>query len=110
MVTTEQGTLAALKTAGDLARDLGLQLVLVSITVVPCHFPTEAPPVTIRFLEQRGITWIAMSGVEAEHARLQIYLCRDRKQCLQQVLAPNSLVVIGGRRRWWAAREQKMEK
>jgi hypothetical protein len=110
MVTTEQGTLAALRTAGDLAEDLRLQLVLVSIAVVPCHFSTEAPPVSISFLEQRARTWIAVSGVEAEHASLQIYLCRDRKQCLQQVLARNSLVVVGGRRRWWPSKEQKLEK
>ncbi len=110
MVTTEQGTLAALKTAGDLARDLGLQLVLVSITVVPFHFSEDAPPVSISFLEQRARTLVAASGVEAEQTSLQIYLCRDRKQCLQKVLARNSLVVIGGKKRWLASQEQKLEK
>jgi hypothetical protein len=110
MVTTEQGTLAALKTAVDLAPELGLQLVLVSITVVPCHLPIDVPPVSISFLEQRARRWVAASGVEAEQTHFQIYLCRDRKQCLQKVLAPNSLVVIGGKRRWWTAQEQKLEK
>jgi hypothetical protein len=110
MVTTESGTLAALRTAADLAEDLGLQLVLVSIAVVPFHFSMDAPAVSISFLEQRARAWFAASGVEAEQTHLQIYLCRDREQCLQKVLPPNSLVVIGGKRRWWATPEQKLEK
>ena len=32
---------------------------------------------------------------------VRLYLCRDRFETLQAVLRPRSLVVIGGRRRWW---------
>ena len=109
IATTQEGTLAALRTARNLARDLELQLALVSVKVVPYHFPVEAPPVSISFLTQHALTLVAASGAKPEETTLQVYLCRDRTQCLRQVLAPNSLVVVGGRKRWWVGQEQKLE-
>ena len=37
---------------------------------------------------------------------MQVYLCRDRNQTIRQALIPNSIVVIGSRKRWWPTREQ----
>jgi hypothetical protein len=39
-----------------------------------------------------------------------MYLCRDSSETLLAVLKPRSLVVIGGRRRWWPTREERLAK
>ena len=41
---------------------------------------------------------------------VHLYLCRDRVATLLHVLAPNSLVVIGRRRRWWPTAETRLAK
>ena len=99
--TTPEGTIAALRTAGRLARGLGAQLLLVVPQVVSTCFPVDQPPVAIQFLEQRQIGLVAASGVDADEIRVEIYLCRNRIECLRAVLKSPCLVVIGGKRRWW---------
>jgi hypothetical protein len=39
---------------------------------------------------------------------VQIYLCRDRVDTLKAALSTRSLVVIGGRRRWWPTAEKRL--
>ena len=39
---------------------------------------------------------------------IQIYLCRDRWEALFSVLKPYSLVVIGGKKRWWPTPESRL--
>ena len=107
--TTPEGTLAALRTAQDLARNLGLQISLVTAEVVPFHFPLDRPPVSIDFLKQRSLALVSKSDIEAEQVNIDLYFCRDRKQCLQRILVPNSVVVIGGRNHWLIRRERKLE-
>jgi len=107
--TTVEGTLAALRAARDLARNLGLQISLVNAEVVSFHFPVDRSPVSIDFLKERFLALVSRSGIEAELVNIELYFCRDRKQCLQKILAANSVVVMGGRRRWWARRERKLE-
>jgi hypothetical protein len=40
---------------------------------------------------------------------VRLFLCRDAWDILRRVLSPNSLVVVGGRRRWWT-REVRLER
>jgi hypothetical protein len=105
--TSQEGTIAALKTAYDLARNLGLRVALMMIKVVPFHFPLDRPPVSVDFLERLQLAVVSESGIDAEEVSLELYLCRDRKQCLQSVLAPRALVVIGGRRDWRTPRQER---
>ncbi len=37
-----------------------------------------------------------------------LYLCRDRCETLARVLAPRSLVVVGGRKGWWPTKEKRL--
>jgi hypothetical protein len=37
---------------------------------------------------------------------VRIFLCRDRVETLKSVLGPRSLVVLGGRSRWWPTAEK----
>jgi hypothetical protein len=37
-----------------------------------------------------------------------IFLCRDKRRTLRLVLRPHSLVVVGGRKRWFLTPEQRL--
>jgi hypothetical protein len=101
--TSVESTLAALKEAGNLANSLGARITLVVPQVVPYPLPLETPPVLVEFSEHRFRVIASESPVETS---VQIYLCRDRLEMLLATLCPNSLVVIGGRKKWWPTTER----
>lgn len=103
--TTTPSTLAALRLAGQCARDLRGRLSNLVTQIVPYPLPLERPPVAPEFTAQRYGTLAAGQGIET---RVHVYLCRDSRQALLGALKPNSLVVIGGRKRWWPTREQAL--
>jgi hypothetical protein len=96
--TSVDPTLAALKEAGNLANSLGARITLVVPQVVPFPLPLETPPVLLEFNENRFRVMASESPVETG---VQVYLCRDRFETLAAVLKPGSIVLIGGRKRWW---------
>ncbi len=103
--TSTAATVAALKKAGALAESLSARITLVVPQIVPFPLPLESPPVLLEFSERRFRQIAEDSPVETT---VQIYLCRDRNETLRAVLAPRSLVVVGGRRRWWHTAEQRL--
>jgi hypothetical protein len=103
--TSVEATLAALKEAGTLASSLGARITLLVPQVVPYPLPLESPPVLIDFNEKRFRVIASESPVETG---VHIYLCRDRFETLASVLSPGSLVVLGGRKRWWPTREKSL--
>jgi hypothetical protein len=103
--TSVESTLEALKEAGNLANSLGVRITLVVPQVVPYPLPLETPPVLVEFNEHRFRVIASESSVETG---VQIYLCRDRLEMLLATLSPNSLVVIGGRKKWWPTTEKLM--
>lgn len=107
--TTTTGTMAALKAAQELAHDLDAQTVLLVPQVVPLQFSISSPPVSIAFTQRRAYA-MAMDCQKDGDIRVQVYLCGDRQKCLLKVLKPQSLVLIGGKKRWWPAPEQKLAK
>jgi hypothetical protein len=96
--TSVESTLAALKEAGTLASSLGARITLLVPQVVPYPLPLETPPVLVEFNEKRFHVIASQSPVETN---VHIYLCRDKIQTLISVLNPRSIVVLGGRKRWW---------
>lgn len=100
--TSLEATLSAMKEAASLARNLDARIDLVVPQVVPYPLPLESPPVLIEFNERRFRELASQSPVETA---VQIYLCRDSRETLARVLKPGSLVVLGGKRRWWPTRE-----
>ena len=78
--------------------------------IVPPQYPLERPLLPIELFEERALRLISESGIREDAVAIQIWLCRDRKKCLQQILKPHSLIVIGGRWRWWWRDEWKLEK
>ena len=103
--TSVESTLAALKEAGDLATSLGARITLLVPQVVPFPLPLESPPVLLDFNERRFRVIASQSPVETT---VRIYLCRDGLETLTTVLSPGSIVVVGGKKRWWPTREKKL--
>ena len=103
--TSVESTLAALKEAGALAQSLGAQIALLVPQVVPYPLPLESPPVLVDFSEKRFHVIASQSPVDT---KVCIYLCRDQLETLTNVLQPSSIVVIGGRKRWWPTRETRL--
>lgn len=105
--TSIKSTVAALRTAGELAARLGARITILVPQIVPFPAPLSSPPVLLDWNERRFRVIAEESPVETT---VRIFLCRDRLETLRSVLAPGSLVVIGGRRRWWPTREKILAK
>ena len=99
--TNQQATVCALETVESLARDLGACIRLRAAIVVPFPLAFDESPVSIPFLERSLLDLISRLERDGFEATAHLYFCRDRDKALLQVLAPNALVVIGGKRRWW---------
>lgn len=93
-------TAAALATARTMARGLRARITLIVAQVVPYPLPLTAPDVPIEFTE-RAIESLGNQSDDAD-TTIEIYLCRDRNETIRRALPPNSLVIVGARkRRWW---------
>jgi hypothetical protein len=104
--TTWLGTQAALHTASQWACRLGARIVLWFPQAVPRQFSMTAPPVSTAFMERRLQSLAACC--ENLEIVIRICLCRDGEQCLLTVLEPDSIVLVGGKRRWLRTQEQKL--
>jgi hypothetical protein len=98
-------TRAALRKAGALASELSAQITLVVPQTVPYPLPLTSPPVLLDFAERRLRD---LAGESPVAVVVRIYLCRDRFEALDMVLKPRSLVVLGGRKRWWPTAEKAL--
>jgi hypothetical protein len=103
--TNVADTQATLKAAGKLARDLRARVTILAAQVVPYPLPIESPPVPIEFTER---TLRLLASEQDVEATVKVYLCRDRRETIRQALQPDSVVVIGGRKRWWPTAEQSL--
>lgn len=110
LFTDTRGTLAALQTAGTLARNLGASINIVVAQAVPYVLPLERPPVSVAFTEQELLELVSQGAQGPLETNVQLYLCRDKRQTLLQVLRPKSLVVVGGRTCWWPTWETRLAK
>lgn len=104
LFTTHAGTLAALKIGVRLGSDLHTQPRVLLLYEVPYTLPIAKPAVPNGLLEHR-IRELARESATEITAR--IILCREARRTLRQILRPHSLVVIGGKRRWWPTKEQR---
>ena len=103
--TSIHATLTALKRAGALAASLGARITLLVPQIVPYPLPLESPPVLLDFTERRFRLIADESPVETV---VRIYLCRDGWDTVSTELSAHSLVVVGGRRRWWPTRAERL--
>ena len=103
--TNTAGTLAALQMADRLAKRLDARLRLLLPYEVPYTLPLTKPAVPVGFLEGQlhALACKTPMGISAH-----IFLCRDKRRTLRLILKPHSLVVLGGRKRWWPTEEQRL--
>jgi len=97
LYTAPQETLGALKKASELASGLAA-VKLLAVQVVPYPLPLDAPPVSTDFLET-GFSKLASEA--AVDVTVDIRLGRDSGDVIEAGLGPHSIVVLGGRCRWW---------
>jgi hypothetical protein len=103
--TDAAGTLAALKNAEGLAQRLDAHLRLLVPYEVPYVLPLAKPPVPVEFLEGQIRELAAKINLDVA---AQVYLCRDKKRALDILMKPHSLVVVGGKKRWWPTAAQSL--
>jgi hypothetical protein len=105
--TTIPATLIALQRGGELAQQLGARIRILVPQVVPYPLPIDRPQVDPEFKVRRFRT---VSVYDAIETRIDVRLCRDAQDAVMQGLCPRSLVLIGGRKRWWPTREKRLAK
>ena len=103
--TDAPGGVAALQLAERLAQHLGAHLRLIMPYEVHYSLPLEAPPVMAEYLESQLKELAESTGMKVD---AQVCLCREKRSALNQLLPPNSLIVVGGKRRWWPTPAQKL--
>lgn len=99
------GTTRALSLATRLARDLGARVTVHVAQVIPYPLGLKSPPVPVKFAERQLLNIAREQLVETN---ILIYLCRDLRETIRQVLKPDSVVVIGGAEHWWPSSEQRL--
>jgi hypothetical protein len=105
--TTVPATLIALQRGGELARQLGARIRILVPQVVPYPLPLDRPQVDPKF-KVRHFRTLSVDG--AIETRIDVWLCRDPYDAFMQGLSPRSVVLIGGRKRWWPTREKGLAK
>jgi hypothetical protein len=107
--TTPKGTLAALKTAARLAKNVDAPITLAMVQVLRPHLSLDAPPLLTESIEKHAFELVSDAGIREQAVTIQIWFCHDRNKCLRQALGPRTLAVVGGRKRWWQRDERKLE-
>jgi hypothetical protein len=106
LFTTLQGTFAALRIATALASALDVPLTLVHLRTVPYSDRVEGPAGTSPLETDGFVRLLKAQGLEV---RVRIYLCRSARRAIPQAFGPHSLVLIGGRHRWWPGRSDRLQ-
>ncbi len=107
LFTDVPSTLEALRYASDLPHAERAPIHLLVPRVVPYPLPLHEPDVQTALLAKRFRLIAAEAKVETQ---VDILLCRDSWEAIQRTLATPRIVVIGGHRRWWPTREQRIAK
>ena len=89
----------------EFGRKLDASLKLLLPYEVPYALPLTRPAVPVEFLE--GQLRALASKVPMGFAG-HIYLCRDKNRTLHLILKPGSIVILGGRKRWWPTAEHRL--
>jgi hypothetical protein len=108
--TSTEGTIAALRTAAELATGLGAELALLWAEEIPYHYRLHDLPVPIELLERQLQKVVYLSGVCENQVLTQLLLCRDKYAAIPHALSSHSSVVIGSSPRWWWRPNRKLHR
>ena len=107
LFTSARATIAAAKLAGKLAENLGARIRIIVPQVVPFPLPLSEPPVKPEFTENRIHAMLSQYPIETD-VDVQVCLCREKLNAPISVLKPHSLILIGGRTRFWPTEEYRL--
>jgi hypothetical protein len=96
--TSTDDTLRAVRVASRLAREMRSGVTIVHFRPIGFGAPLEEPP-GLSPVETDAFK--ARLEAEACDARIRVCVCREARQAIPSVIEEHSLIVIGGRRRWW---------
>ena len=105
MHTTVDETLAAIRVAADFAAVLSVPVTVVHFRTVPFTLPVETPPGISPIETEAFAERLAAEGLDV---RLRVYLCREERQAAPSAFERHSLIMVGGRRRWWPTRASRL--
>lgn len=108
--TYRRRTVEALDWTLRLARGLEAKIKLIHAQQVPMAFPIDRPPVDVAFTKSQLMEIAHRAAHHEVEVQAQLYLCRDRSKSLSEVLKPSSLVILGGKDRWWLTPESRLAK
>lgn len=108
VLTSIEGTIAALTAAAALSRNLAAEIVIHVFDVVYFRYPLERPPVFPAFFEKLCLALIEESNLDSYAINIEVHYCRDQLLSLKQTLKRRSLVVVGMEKSWWPKREKKL--
>jgi hypothetical protein len=103
--TTRELTRSALEGAAKLVSGLSADLTLVAVQVVPFPCPLNRPTVDPDHLERE---LVALARSSALCTRILVVRARDRESGFHRVLAPESVVLLSTKRRWWRTAEERL--
>jgi hypothetical protein len=107
LYTTVRPTLAALRRAASLARDLGATIRILNVRAVPYPLPLDKPPADREVLARNIRT---LAGGQPISTHIEICYGRDILDALLQALSPNSILLIGVKKTWWPSKERRWAK
>jgi hypothetical protein len=108
--TDPHATASAFKAATTLAADLDACIRVRAAIAVPLRLPLVRPQVSIPFMEKVLSELVSRAEPSSLDVTIHLYLSRDRIETFLQVLHPNSLVIIAGRKRLWPTPESRIAK
>jgi hypothetical protein len=102
--TSIDGTLAAVRVAGDFARALGVPVTLIHFRSVPYALSVDQPNGVSPVETDGFVTLLRAEGLDT---RVRVYLCRDPRRALPLAFRAHSLIVVAGRRSWWPTESER---
>ena len=96
---------AVLQRAAALTQGLNARISLIAVHVVPVVGPLACPGAAHAFLVERLLELCAASPLPAG---AQVVLAHTREEGFRHALKPESVVLIGARRRWRPGREESL--
>lgn len=103
--TSFDDTLEAAKAAADLAEAMSAPLQLIHFRTVTPQVPVSDPGGVSPLESDRFVERLHAEGISAS---ARVYLCRDEARTIPWAFKPHSIVVIGGHRRWWPTRAERL--
>ena len=97
-------TPCALRTAANLTKGLNFHVVLIAVHIVP--YPLQLGPLSVM---EEHLQAELSKAAEASNLPVtgRIAFARDLAEAFRQCVRPESLVVIGTRKRWWRTRPER---